>query len=138
MDEDTFTKDDWLGSHTITLSSAADCNPNPYWVSLDKAGKPFGRLQLQMTLRPPAGMAPALAPRPVAVAQPVYGAPSVVVQPQPIYHQQPAVVITHQQPQYRVNKKGKRKQLKFKKGKWTSSSSDSLSDILKKGFKKLF
>jgi hypothetical protein len=130
-----------------------------------KNNKSFGKIQIQLTLRQKApvvvahgGAVPIINPyiQPVAhggavanpYGQPVaYGHPQPVVHghPQPVAYAQPAYVQPQVQvysnvsaPKTRVNKKGKVKKLKLKHGKWTSSSSDSLDDILKKGLKKLF
>lgn len=141
-DED-IGRDDYLGSATVNLTT----NPNgqPAWYTLTKGSKTFGKIQVQLTLKgavpmgvAPMGVAPVgVAPMGVApVGVPMHG------HPQPMYHQPPVAVVhtapMYNQPKTRVNKKGKVKKLKLKNGKWTSSSSDSLSDILKKGLKKLF
>jgi hypothetical protein len=132
-------------------------NGQPQWYPVMKNNKSFGKIQIQLTLRQKApvvfahgGAVPIINPyiQPVAhggaVANP-YGQPVAYGHPQPVAYAQPAYVQPHvpvysnvSAPKTRVNKKGKVKKLKLKHGKWTSSSSDSLDDILKKGLKKLF
>lgn len=50
MDDDTFSRDDYFGSCTISLQN----NPNgqPFWQDLCKGTKSKGKIQIQLTLHP--------------------------------------------------------------------------------------